>query len=175
MAPAYRRLALATAALLLAAALTPVAAAQPNIVVLLSDDHGYGDLGVYGHPTLRTPNIDALAAEGVRFTQWMSANSVCTPSRAALLTGRLPVRSGMTGTVKLRLYSHLQGSGLPDDEVTLPEAIKASNTNYTTAVVGKWHLGTARAHAGAGRYGHHCPHRRHLLHWHLLHPARFLA
>ena len=143
MAPAYRRLAVAAAALLLAA-LTPAAAAQPNIVVLLSDDHGYGDLGVYGHPTLRTPNLDALAAQGVRFTQWMSANSVCTPSRAALLTGRLPVRSGMTGTVKLRLYSQIQGSGLPDAEITLPEALKAHSLNYTSAVVGKWHLGLNR-------------------------------
>ena len=94
-----------------------------------------------GHPTIRTPNIDALARGGVRFTQWLSANSVCTPSRAALLTGRLPVRSGMTGTYMLRMYSAQQGSGLPAAEITLPEALRAVHPNMTHALVGKWHLG----------------------------------
>src|SRR4051794_21187687 len=71
----------------------------PNIVILLADDLGYGDLGCYGHPTIRTPNLDRMAAEGMRFTDFYVAETVCTPSRAALLTGRLPVRTGMCGDV----------------------------------------------------------------------------
>jgi cytochrome P450 len=70
-------------------------AAPPNIVIIYADDLGYGDLGCYGHPTIRTPNLDRLAAEGMRFTEFYSAAEVCTPSRAALLTGRYPIRSGM--------------------------------------------------------------------------------
>src|SRR5688572_7329421 len=80
-------------------ALVPVdAAPPPNIVVIYADDLGYGDLGCYGHPTIRTPQLDRMAAEGMRFTQFYSAAEVCTPSRAALLTGRLPVRNGMCST-----------------------------------------------------------------------------
>src|ERR1044071_9171518 len=67
----------------------------PNIVVIFADDLGYGDLGCYGHPTIRTPNLDRMAREGMKFTQFYSAAEVCTPSRAALLTGRLPPRTGM--------------------------------------------------------------------------------
>src|ERR687890_250565 len=74
-----------------------MAAERPNVVVILCDDLGYGDLGCYGHPTIRTPNLDRMAAEGMKFTSFYSAAEVCTPSRAALLTGRLPVRSGMCG------------------------------------------------------------------------------
>ena len=70
-------------------------AEKPNIVIIFADDLGYGDLGCYGHPTIRTPNLDRMAAEGMQFTDFYSAAEVCTPSRAALLTGRLPIRSGM--------------------------------------------------------------------------------
>ena len=89
---AGRALPLGLAALLLLGG----ASARPNVLVLLADDLGYGDLGAYGHPTLATPRLDRMAAEGVRFTQWYSA-SICTPARAQLVTGRLSVRSGCGG------------------------------------------------------------------------------
>src|SRR5438034_1289557 len=114
------------------------AVSKPNIVVLLADDLGYGDLGCYGHPTIRTPNLDRLAAEGMRFTSFYVAAPVCTPSRAALLTGRLAVRSGMASDTRRVLFPDSAG-GLPDSEVTLAAALKAKG--YATGCVGKWHLG----------------------------------
>ena len=110
------------------------AQARTNFIVIYADDLGYGDLGVYGHPTIRTPNLDRMAAEGARFTQFYSAAPVCSPSRAALLTGRYPVRSGVTKV----LFPDSAG-GLPDSEVTIAETLK--NAGYRTACVGKWHLG----------------------------------
>src|ERR1700758_3490974 len=71
------------------------AAKPPNIVIILADDMGYGDLGCYGHPSIRTPNLDRMAAEGMRFTDFYASAVVCTPSRAGLMTGRYAVRSGM--------------------------------------------------------------------------------
>src|SRR5262245_37784941 len=117
---------------------TLAAAERPNVVVILCDDLGYGDLGCYGHPTIRTPNIDRMAAEGMKFTSFYSAAEVCTPSRAALLTGRLPVRSGMCSDTRRVLFPDSAG-GLPASEVTLAEVLKANG--YATACVGKWHLG----------------------------------
>ena len=70
---------------------------KPNFIIVFVDDMGYGDLGSYGHPTIYTPNLDKMAYEGQKWTQFYSASSVCTPSRAALLTGRLPIRNGMIG------------------------------------------------------------------------------
>jgi len=118
----------------LAPLLQAAAGQRPNIVILFADDLGYGDLGCYGHPTIRTPNLDRMAAEGMRFTQFYSAAAVCTPSRAALLTGRLPLRSGLT-----RVLSPFSAGGIPASEVTLAEALK--DAGYATACVGKWHLG----------------------------------
>ena len=113
----------------------------PNFVVIFTDDQGYGDLGSFGHPTIRTPNLDRLAAEGQRWTSFYSCDSVCTPSRAGLLTGRLPVRSGMTGdgpNTNRVLFPNSAG-GLPPNEVTIAEMLKPRG--YATAAIGKWHLG----------------------------------
>ena len=111
---------------------------SPNYIVIFVDDMGYGDLGVYGNPTISTPNLDKMACEGQKWTQFYSAASVCTPSRAALLTGRLPVRSGMASSKNPVLFPNSL-SGLPATELTLAEKLKEKN--YKTAIVGKWHLG----------------------------------
>ena len=111
---------------------------QPNIVIIFADDLGYGDLGTYGHPTIQTPHLDRMAAEGMKFTQFYSAASVCTPSRAALLTGRLPVRSGMASDERRVLFPDSK-YGIPAEEITTAEALK--EVGYATAAIGKWHLG----------------------------------
>jgi arylsulfatase A len=111
---------------------------RPNIVIILADDLGWGDLGCYGHPTLRTPNLDRMAAEGMRFTEFYSAGEVCTPSRAALLTGRYPIRSGMCHD-QFRVLRRNSAGGLPASERTIAEALKTRG--YATGCIGKWHLG----------------------------------
>jgi arylsulfatase A-like enzyme len=114
--------------------------APPNFLIIFCDDLGYGDLGCYGSPTIRTPQIDRMAAEGVRFTDFYSAAEVCSPSRAALLTGRYPIRSGMVpGPQGKRVLFPGSKGGLPDAETTLAEALK--ERGYATAHIGKWHLG----------------------------------
>ena len=110
----------------------------PNIVVLFADDLGYGDLGCYGHPTIQTPHLDRMATEGMKLTQFYAASPVCTPSRAALLTGRLPVRSGMCSNKRRVLFPDSAG-GLPETELTIAQALKVKG--YATACIGKWHLG----------------------------------
>ena len=112
---------------------------KPNFIIVFVDDMGYGDLGSYGHPTIRTPNLDRMAYEGQRWTQFYSASSVCTPSRAALLTGRLPIRSGMIGGTDVRVLFPDSKKGLPDSEITIAEKLKENG--YKTAIIGKWHLG----------------------------------
>lgn len=107
--------------------------APPNIVMIFCDDLGYGDLGSYGSK-IRTPNLDRMAAEGVRFTNFCSANPVCSPSRAALLTGRYPTRVGVPAV----LFPQDKG-GLNRDETTLADVLKARS--YRTMCIGKWHLG----------------------------------
>lgn len=109
-----------------------------NFVILFTDDQGYGDLGCYGHPTIRTPNIDRMAAEGQRWTTFYTAENVCTPSRAGLLTGRLPIRNGMYSDHRRVLFPDSDG-GIPASEITLAELLK--NAGYRTAAIGKWHLG----------------------------------
>ncbi len=112
-------------------------ARKPNVIVIFADDMGYGDLGCYGNPTIRTPNLDAMAMDGVRMTSFYAAASVCSPSRAALLTGRYPVRCGMPGNTGPDSASHL-----PDSEITIADVLSADG--YRTKAVGKWHLGHQR-------------------------------
>jgi arylsulfatase A len=111
---------------------------RPNIIIILADDLGWGDLACYGHPSIRTPNLDRLAGEGMRFTDFYSAAEVCTPSRAALLTGRYPIRSGMCDD-RYRVLRRNSAGGLPAEEITLAQGLKT--VGYATACIGKWHLG----------------------------------
>jgi arylsulfatase A len=110
----------------------------PNFVVIFADDLGYGDLSCYGHPTIATANLDRMAAEGQRWTDFYVAASVCTPSRAALMTGRLPIRNGMCDDSRRVLFPDSAG-GLPPKEITMAEVLKG--LGYATACIGKWHLG----------------------------------
>ena len=140
----------------------PIGIDPPNIIVIVADDLGYGDLGSYDGRVIRTPNTDALAKAGVRFTDFHASDSVCTPSRAGLLTGRYPARMGLdvplhpeemswthTFTVALGYLTGKLGlvdlatkgaaSGLHQNEITLAEALRIGG--YATGMVGKWHLG----------------------------------
>lgn len=110
----------------------------PSIIIIFADDMGYADLSCYGHPSIQTPNLDQMAAEGMRFTQFYSAACVCTPSRAALLTGRLPIRNGMCSDKRRVLFPDSSGGLLPE-EITIADALQ--DVGYATACVGKWHLG----------------------------------
>ncbi len=111
---------------------------RPNFIIIFADDLGYGDLACFGHPTIRTPNLDRMAAEGQKWTNFYVGASVCTPSRAALMTGRLPIRSGMCSSKRRVLFPDSAG-GLPQSEVTIAKALKPQG--YATAAIGKWHLG----------------------------------
>lgn len=112
-------------------------AARPNVIFILVDDQGYYDLGCYGATEVRTPRIDRMAAQGVRFTDYYAAAPICSPSRAGLLTGRYPRRFGMESWVQRADSTR----GIPADELTLAELLKSDG--YATACVGKWHLGFA--------------------------------
>lgn len=113
--------------------LAPAEADRPNIVVLVADDMGYGDLGCFGHPRIRTPVLDRMAKEGVRFTSFYSGAPICSPSRAALFTGRHPYRVGIRDWI-----DHDTGVHLPRSEVTIARLLKG--VGYTTGLSGKWHL-----------------------------------
>ena len=107
--------------------------AQPNLILFLADDLGYGDLGCFGHPIIKSPNLDAFAKQGVRLTQCYSGSAVCSPSRSALLTGRTPHRNGVYTWIAEGSEVHLRTS-----EVTLPSLLKKAG--YSTCHSGKWHL-----------------------------------
>ncbi|MDQ6700108.1 MAG: sulfatase [Acidobacteriota bacterium] len=108
-------------------------ARPPNVVFIYADDLGYGDLGCYGGG-IRTPHLDGMAQDGMRFTHFYSANPVCSPSRAALLTGRYPTRVNVP-----RVFFPYDTTGLPDSETTIAQMLKAKQ--YKTMCIGKWHLG----------------------------------
>ncbi|PRY27840.1 sulfatase-like protein [Spirosoma oryzae] len=110
---------------------------KPTILLIFTDDLGYGDIGTYGATDIRTPNIDGLAQKGLPFTSFYSGNPVCSPSRAGLLTGRYPRRLGINGVFFPESYT-----GLPASEVTVAEALK--QRGYATGAIGKWHLGHHR-------------------------------
>jgi arylsulfatase A-like enzyme len=109
-------------------------------VIILADDMGYGDIGVYGAPLNKTPNLDRLAAEGVRMTDFRVPSALCTPSRAALLTGLYPPRTGLVGNLPSGSPTEGITDGIDDDEITLGDALR--ERGYATAAVGKWHLGS---------------------------------
>jgi hypothetical protein len=126
---------------LLAAGVMAAASAKTNFVVYFVDDMGYGDLQSFGAPTTDTPHIDAMAAEGMRFTQWYSAHPICTPSRAGMVTGRLPVRYGVCGGTggAQGVFACDAKFGLPVNETTFGTALQGAG--YRTMAIGKWHLG----------------------------------
>ncbi|MEP3482309.1 MAG: sulfatase [Fuerstiella sp.] len=114
-------------------------AALPNVIFMLTDDLGFSDIGCYGAKSVKTPHIDQLAAEGVRFTKFHAAASICSPSRAAFLTGAYPQRSGLYMGINPNRTAHWF-LGLHPDEITIAEQFQQHN--YATFMVGKWHLGT---------------------------------
>ncbi|WP_459485311.1 sulfatase family protein [Aquirufa nivalisilvae] len=116
----------------------PIKNRKPNFIIIYTDDLGYGDIGTFGNPVIQTPNLDRMASEGQKWTNFYVASNVCTPSRAALMTGKLPVRMGMESYKRRVLFPDSKG-GLPESELTIAEILK--DNNYQTALVGKWHLG----------------------------------
>lgn len=129
----YRVICWTLAALLAVPVVARAQEARPNILIILCDDLGYGDLGCYGHDSIRTPNLDKLAGQGMRFTECYAASAVCSPSRAGLLTGRIPSRCGIYSWIAPGNPMHLQKT-----EVTLAALLR--QVGYRTAQVGKWHL-----------------------------------
>ncbi len=127
-------------------------AAKPNFIIIFTDDQGYQDLGCFGSPNIKTPNIDKMAEEGRKFTSFMVASPVCSPSRAALLTGSYPKRVSMHRGVLFPVSDY----GLNPEEYTIADHFKS--LGYATAAIGKWHLGhhpetLPRAHGFDSYYG----------------------
>ena len=132
-------LAAVSMALFVVAVHAEVTAETPNVIFVLTDDLGYSDVGCYGATKVKTPHIDALAAEGLKFTDFHTAASICSPSRAAFLTGAYPQRAGLYMGINPNRTAHWF-LGLHSDEITLAEQFKTMD--YDTFMVGKWHLGT---------------------------------
>jgi arylsulfatase A-like enzyme len=125
--------------LILLFAVLAASAKSPNIIIILDDDLGFGDLGCYGHPSINTPNLDRMADEGLRFTEYYAPHNYCTPSRGALLTGRLAVRTGLYSSSSFHVLYPTHNGGLPPNEITIARSLKTGG--YATACIGKWHLG----------------------------------
>lgn len=120
--------------------LSVIVESKPNVIILFADDLGYGDLSVNGNPSTVTPNLQRLKESGLTFTQWYSGAAVCSPSRAAMVTGRLAVRSGCAGpNERGGVFANDAVSGLPANETTF--ATLLSEQGYQTKMIGKWHLG----------------------------------
>lgn len=122
----------------------PAQRRRPNIIFIYADDMGYGDLGCYGSKATKTPNIDRMAAEGLRLTSFYSVAPLCTPSRAALMTGRYAARMGIDQMHLANVLFPTDKTGLPQSETTVAQALK--DRGYSTACIGKWHLGRISPH-----------------------------
>src|SRR5680860_956340 len=116
---------------------SPSEPVKPNIILIMADDLGYGGISCFGAPTVETPELDALAKNGIRFTDFHSNAPVCTPTRAALLTGNYQQRSGLEGVIYVR--GETREVGLDSSQLTIAELLK--DNGYKTGVMGKWHLG----------------------------------
>nr|XP_039262179.1 arylsulfatase-like [Styela clava] len=121
---------------------------QPNIIIMYADDTGYADFQTYGHPTQEWNGVDRMAQEGIKFTQLSTPSPICTPSRAALLTGRYPIRTGVFG--KNGVFLPSSSGGLPNREITIAKALR--DVGYVTGMVGKWHLGINKNSSTDGYY-----------------------
>ncbi|MEN8248297.1 MAG: sulfatase [Bacteroidota bacterium] len=114
---------------------------KPNFIFIMADDLGYGGISCYGNKTINTPNLDKMATEGIRFTDFHSNGAVCSPTRAALMTGKYQQRTGVNGVITAANHRH---TGLSLDEITIAEELK--KYGYTSGIFGKWHLGYPKEH-----------------------------
>lgn len=128
-----------TAILLLAPLVSLFADERPNFVIIMADDLGYGDIGCYGSERIKTPHIDRLAVEGMRFTDFHSSGAVCSPTRAGLMTGRYQQRAGIPAVIVANPTRPTHPHGIQDHDVTFAELL--TEAGYNTAIFGKWHLG----------------------------------